>query len=113
MRTHGLGRLFWHRVALTGAPLVHRGQSSEFDWPYRYARPFIIRGAYGTGIAIGWWHDHEELDITRHLVEALTLGQIDPDSAEAERLIRSDAGVAGERGKRLDVTTIEVPVTIL
>jgi hypothetical protein len=106
LRTHNLGRLFWHPVRLTGAPLAHRGKSAQYDWPYRHARPLIVRGPWGCGLAIGWWRDHAELDISAHLAQALTLGEIDPDSAAAERLITSDAGVAGARGTRLSVTVL-------
>lgn len=116
MRTHGLGRLFWHTVRLTGAPIVHRGKTSMLDWPYRYARPVIIRPpGCSQGIAIGWWRDHRELDIGRHLAESMVLGDLpDPERVGfshdyGDRLITSDsAAERGEDGQRLEVT-----VTIL
>ena len=77
MRTRNLGRLFCHGVALTGAPLVHRGKTSMMEQPYYYARPFIIRYWSGRGLAIGWWHKHEKLDVSRHLAGALVLGELD------------------------------------
>jgi hypothetical protein len=98
MHTHGLGRLFWHTVKLSDAPRVHRGKSAQYDWPYRYARPLIFRLPRGHGLAVGWWRDHQELDITAHLAGALVLKAPDPDL--------TDAGVAGEEGTRLVVTIL-------
>lgn len=116
MRTHGVGRLFWHTVKLTGAPMVHRGKSSEFDWPYRYARPWIIKGPWGCGLVIGWWRDHAELDIGRHLAESMVLGELPaPEAVGCVGILitSDDKAYAGERGSRLDVETIKVPVTLL
>jgi hypothetical protein len=96
-RPDSLGRLFWHTLALTGAPLVHRGQSKEVEWPYRYARPFIFRLPRGKGLAVGWWHEHKTLDVGRHLAECMVLG-----TPEHKLLTDGDAWV-GESGVKLDV----------
>jgi hypothetical protein len=96
-RPSGLGRVFWHTLPLTGAPLVHRGQTKEVEWPYRYARPFIFRGWRGSGLAIGWWHEHKTLDVGRHLAECMVLG-----TPEHKLLTDGDAWV-GESGIKLDV----------
>jgi hypothetical protein len=103
MQPHGLGRLFWHTVKLTDAPRVHRGKSAQYDWPYRYARPWIFRLPAGYGLAVGWWRDREVLDITAHLADALVLGIVPDDEDD---LITTDADVAGEEGTRLVVTIL-------
>lgn len=75
MKTQNLGRLFWHPVKLTGAPLLHRGKTTMTEWPYYHARPWIIRTWYG-GIVIGWWRKHRQLDVSTHLAEGLVLGKL-------------------------------------
>ena len=89
-------------LKLTGAPRMHRGQSKQVDWPYRYARPFIFRLPLGNGIAIGWWRDHDDLDIGRHLAECMVLGAIpsDGDTIQGD----GDAWI-GTDGPRLEVDT--------
>jgi hypothetical protein len=95
-----LGRLFWHRVDLTDPPLVHRGKTSEVDWPYRYARPLIFRN----GLVIGWWRDHAELDISTHLAGALRLGDA-MDIDDDDDLITSDTrATEGAPGRRLELS---------
>lgn len=73
MRTHGLGRLYWHTVKLTGAPLVHRGKTSMTSQPYYWARPLIFSVPRGHGLVLGWWRKRKHLDVSAHLADALTL----------------------------------------
>ena len=121
-RPSGLGRVFWHTLPLTGAPLVHRGQTKEVEWPYRYARPFIFRLWRGKGLAVGWWRDHEELDVGRHLAETMVLGALPATGG----VIQGDSSAwVGESGctLRVDVSPVDLtrnmrkliyrPVTVL
>lgn len=99
-RPSGLGRLFWHTIKLTGAPPLHRGQSKEVDWPYRYARPFILRLPRGRGLAVGWWCYHKDLDVGRHLAEMMVLGEL---PARGGFIQGDGAAWVGERGCTLKV----------
>lgn len=110
-RPSSLGRVFWHTLPLTGAPLVHRGQSKEVDWPYRYARPFILRLPRGRGLVLGWWRDHETLDVGRHLAECMVLGALPaPDVLEQGIMIQGDgeAWNGFRKAERLAVTASPV-----
>ena len=84
MRTHDIGRLFWHTVHLTGAPPVHRGKTSMTEPPYYWARPLIVALPRGRGLAIGWWRKHQQLDVTAHLAGALSLRPVDDLSLPTE-----------------------------
>lgn len=110
-RPTSLGRVFWHTLPLTGAPLLHRGQSKEVDWPYRYARPFILRLPRGRGLVLGWWRDHKTLDVGRHLAECMVLGTLPvPDVLEKGILIQGDgeAWTGFRRAERLGVNVSRV-----
>lgn len=98
MRTHDIGRLFWHGTRLTGAPLMHRGKTSMTDYPYRWARPVIIRLPRGRGLVVGWWREHKRLDITAHLAQALSLCPVDDPDLPTEDWFD---GAAGQRAKKV------------
>lgn len=71
-KTHDLGPLFVHKIALQKkSPLAHRFPSHELEEPYRRSNSLILRLPGTTrGAVFGWWRSTSRTE-EQTLLEAL------------------------------------------
>lgn len=56
--SHDLGRAFWQIVRVVPeTPLVHRAETRQGGWPYRWSNSLLVRLSPVHALVLGWWHD--------------------------------------------------------
>lgn len=101
---HNIGRLFTHKFSYPSEsfPLVDRGRTQEVTWPFRIARPLVIRIPMSRhGFVVGWWGPElpEEVAVERAVSGAL-IGYAPTRNYDGESDVEEEEEPAGHaRGR--------------